>query len=185
MQPAGPERQRLDILSRDAERKILEKVCTHNWSAVIEREFPEGLIITAQRGGHRHTVALIQLRHRQQNLQISRCRGWASAAISRDQGITKTGPSVIPRAHDPARLALAPVAARRPPLAMVQRTDERRNRPYPPHHGGRLARKLLIALWQHCVVDSGYCDVADLRYQPPTMPVGIVRAGCDSDASQQ
>ena len=59
MQPASPERHRLDILRRDAERKILEKLRTHNWSAVIEREFPDGLIIAAERGGHPHTIALI------------------------------------------------------------------------------------------------------------------------------
>lgn len=58
-QPASPERQRLDILRRDAERKILAKLRTHNWSSIIEREFPDGLIIAAERGGHRHTVALI------------------------------------------------------------------------------------------------------------------------------
>jgi hypothetical protein len=41
MQPASPELQRLDILRRDAERKILEKLRTHNWSGVIEREFKD------------------------------------------------------------------------------------------------------------------------------------------------
>ncbi|MCA6116563.1 hypothetical protein J6524_16900 [Bradyrhizobium sp. WSM 1738] len=60
MQPSDPEQKmRMDILHRDAERKILEKLRTHNWSAVIEREFPDGLLIAAERGGHRHTIALI------------------------------------------------------------------------------------------------------------------------------
>jgi hypothetical protein len=50
---------RMDILRGDAERKIFEKLRTHNWSANIEREFPDGLVISAERGGHRHIIALI------------------------------------------------------------------------------------------------------------------------------
>ena len=47
----------MDILRRDAERKFLEKLRTHNWSAVIEREFTDGLNIAAEAGGHRHIIA--------------------------------------------------------------------------------------------------------------------------------
>jgi hypothetical protein len=53
------QKARMDILRRDAERKIFEKLRTHNWSANIEREFADGLIIAAERGGHRHAIALI------------------------------------------------------------------------------------------------------------------------------
>lgn len=49
----------MDILCRDAEQKIFEKFRTHHWTPKVEREFPDGLIISAERGGHRHTVALI------------------------------------------------------------------------------------------------------------------------------
>ena len=52
MQAADPgQKMRMDILRRDAERKIFEKLRTHNWSEKIEREFPDGLIISAERGG--------------------------------------------------------------------------------------------------------------------------------------
>lgn len=37
--------------------KNLDPLRTHKWNAAIERE--EGLIIAAERGGHRHTVGLI------------------------------------------------------------------------------------------------------------------------------
>jgi hypothetical protein len=60
MQASDPgQKMRMDILRRDAERKIFEKLRTHNWSEKIEREFPDGLIISAERAGHRHTIALI------------------------------------------------------------------------------------------------------------------------------
>lgn len=60
MQASDPgQKMRMDILHRDAERKIFEKLRTHNWSEKIEREFPDGLIISAERGGHRHIIALI------------------------------------------------------------------------------------------------------------------------------
>lgn len=49
----------MDILRRDAELKIFEKLRTHHWTPKVEREFPDGLIISAERGGHRHSVALI------------------------------------------------------------------------------------------------------------------------------
>ena len=49
----------MQILRNDAERKILESLRTHGWTPTIEREFPDGLVIAAQRGGHRHKVALI------------------------------------------------------------------------------------------------------------------------------
>ena len=53
MQAVDPgQKMRMDILRRDAERKIFEKLRTHNWSEKIEREFPDGLIISAERGGH-------------------------------------------------------------------------------------------------------------------------------------
>ncbi len=50
---------RMQILRNDAERKILDPLRTHKWVATIEREFDDGLIIAAERGGHRHSVALI------------------------------------------------------------------------------------------------------------------------------
>jgi hypothetical protein len=60
MQPSDPgQKMRMEILRRDAQRNIFEKLRTHNWSEKIEREFPDGLIISAERGGHRHTIALI------------------------------------------------------------------------------------------------------------------------------
>ena len=37
------QKARMDILRRDAERNIFEKLRNHNWSAKIEREFPDGL----------------------------------------------------------------------------------------------------------------------------------------------
>lgn len=60
MQNIDPgQKARMDILRRDAERKIFEKLRTHNWSEKIEREFPDGLVISTERGGHRHSIALI------------------------------------------------------------------------------------------------------------------------------
>jgi hypothetical protein len=50
---------RLDILRRDAERKMLDPLRMHGWTASIEREFADGLILTAERGGYAHRVALI------------------------------------------------------------------------------------------------------------------------------
>lgn len=50
---------RLEILRRHAEHKILDPLRTHGWTASIEREFADGLILTAERGGHPHRVALI------------------------------------------------------------------------------------------------------------------------------
>lgn len=49
----------MQILRNDAERKILDPLRTHQWNATIEREFGDGLIIAAERGGHQHRVALI------------------------------------------------------------------------------------------------------------------------------
>jgi YaaC-like protein len=60
MQKADPgQAMRMEILRQDAESKILEELRTHNWTASISREFADGLIITAERGGHTHAVALI------------------------------------------------------------------------------------------------------------------------------
>ena len=60
MQASDPGlKMRMDILRRDAERKIFEKLRIHNWAEKIEREFTDGLIISAERGGHRHIIALI------------------------------------------------------------------------------------------------------------------------------
>jgi hypothetical protein len=50
---------RLGILKRDAEHKILEPLRLHKWTAEIEREAGENLIIVAERGGHTHRIALI------------------------------------------------------------------------------------------------------------------------------
>src|ERR1700722_8650975 len=50
---------RMGILRGDAERKLLDPLRTHAWNAAIEREFDDGLVIAAERGGHRHKVALI------------------------------------------------------------------------------------------------------------------------------
>ncbi len=50
---------RMNILRNDAERKILEPLRVHHWATVIEREFADGLIISAERGAHRHIIALI------------------------------------------------------------------------------------------------------------------------------
>lgn len=60
MQHSDPgQKARMDILRRDAEQKIFEKLRTHHWTPKVEREFSDGLIISAERGGHRHTIALI------------------------------------------------------------------------------------------------------------------------------
>ncbi len=52
---------RLQILRRDAENKILSKLKTHGWKAVIVTEVLKGeyLIIEASRGGHSHKIALM------------------------------------------------------------------------------------------------------------------------------
>lgn len=52
---------RLDILRRDVERKILEPLRTHAWKAAIEQETGDGeyLIVSAERGGHRHVIAIL------------------------------------------------------------------------------------------------------------------------------
>jgi hypothetical protein len=42
---------RLDILRRDAEHKMLDPLRMHGWTASIEREFSDGLVLTAERGG--------------------------------------------------------------------------------------------------------------------------------------
>jgi hypothetical protein len=42
---------RLDILRRDAEHKMLDPLRMHGWTACIEREFSDGLVLTAERGG--------------------------------------------------------------------------------------------------------------------------------------
>jgi hypothetical protein len=47
---------RLDILRSDVERKMIEPLRMHGWTASIEREFTDGLILTAERGGHPHPV---------------------------------------------------------------------------------------------------------------------------------
>ena len=53
MQASDPgQKMRMDILRRDAELKIFEKLRAHNWPEKIKREFPDGLIISAERGGH-------------------------------------------------------------------------------------------------------------------------------------
>ena len=46
----------MEILHRDAERKILDPLRTHKWNVTIEREIADGLIIAAD---HQHKVALI------------------------------------------------------------------------------------------------------------------------------
>jgi hypothetical protein len=50
---------RLDILRRDAENKMLDPLRMHGWTVCVEREFSDGLVLTAERGGHTHRVALI------------------------------------------------------------------------------------------------------------------------------
>ena len=50
---------RMQILRNDAERKILEPLRTHAWTSTIEKEFNDGLIVTAERGGRWHKIALI------------------------------------------------------------------------------------------------------------------------------
>jgi hypothetical protein len=52
-------RARLDILRRDAELKLIEPLRMHGWTASIDQEFSDGLILTAERGGRPHRVALI------------------------------------------------------------------------------------------------------------------------------
>jgi hypothetical protein len=53
--------QRLAILRRDAELKIFEPLRTHGWTVSIEEEVRRGeyLLISAERGGHRHRIALL------------------------------------------------------------------------------------------------------------------------------
>jgi hypothetical protein len=53
--------QRLNILQRDAERKFLDPLQTHGWKAEIApaADGDETLLISAERGGHRHLIALI------------------------------------------------------------------------------------------------------------------------------
>lgn len=53
------QKARMEILHRDAERKIMEPLRTHKWTVAVEREFSDGMIISAERGGHQHKVALI------------------------------------------------------------------------------------------------------------------------------
>jgi hypothetical protein len=50
---------RIKILRDVADQRILDPLRIHNWTASIERELADGLIVAAERGGHRHTVALI------------------------------------------------------------------------------------------------------------------------------
>src|SRR5258705_3732798 len=50
---------RMEILRRDAERKILDPLRIHNWSAAIEREAEDSMIIVADRCGHQHRIAFI------------------------------------------------------------------------------------------------------------------------------
>lgn len=50
---------RLDILRRDAENKMLDPLRMHGWTVCVEREFSDELVLTAERGGHTHRVALI------------------------------------------------------------------------------------------------------------------------------
>ena len=53
--------QRLAILRRDAELKFFEPLRTHGWTVSVEQEFRHGeyLLIAAERGGHRHRIALL------------------------------------------------------------------------------------------------------------------------------
>jgi hypothetical protein len=53
--------QRLEILRRDAEHKILDPLRTHQWKVAIKQEVENGeyLIISAERGGHWHTLAIL------------------------------------------------------------------------------------------------------------------------------
>jgi hypothetical protein len=53
------QKARMDILHRDADRKIFDPLRTHKWNVTIEREIADGMIISAERGGHRHKIALI------------------------------------------------------------------------------------------------------------------------------
>lgn len=52
---------RVSLLCQDAELKILTPLRTHGWKANIEQEgvVGESLIVTAERGGHRHRIALL------------------------------------------------------------------------------------------------------------------------------
>lgn len=52
---------RLGILRRDAEEKLLEPLRQHSWTCKIDREVEHGeyLIVSAERGGHRHAIALL------------------------------------------------------------------------------------------------------------------------------
>lgn len=54
-------RQRLEILRRDAEHKILALLRTHAWTASIEREVEAGeyLLIRAERGGQSHLIGFL------------------------------------------------------------------------------------------------------------------------------
>jgi hypothetical protein len=53
--------QRLAILRREAEQKLVAPLRTHGWTAAIMSEIEAGeyLLITAERGEHRHAVALL------------------------------------------------------------------------------------------------------------------------------
>jgi hypothetical protein len=52
---------RLNVLRRTAEHDFLAPLRMHAWTATIEREVAEGeyLLIAAERGGHRHVIALL------------------------------------------------------------------------------------------------------------------------------
>jgi hypothetical protein len=50
---------RMEILRRDAERKILDPLRTHKWNAAIEREANDCMIVAAERGGHTHKIAFL------------------------------------------------------------------------------------------------------------------------------
>ena len=50
---------RLDVLRRDAQHKMFDPLRTHGWTASVQQEITDGLILTAERGGHHHKIALI------------------------------------------------------------------------------------------------------------------------------
>jgi hypothetical protein len=52
---------RVEILRQDAQRKFLGPLHTHGWKATVEQEVESGeyLLISAERGGQRHVIALM------------------------------------------------------------------------------------------------------------------------------
>jgi hypothetical protein len=50
---------RVEVLRRDAECRILDPLRLHKWDVAVEREANDFMLISAERGEHRHRIAFI------------------------------------------------------------------------------------------------------------------------------